>query len=151
MKIASLTLRQPWASLIAQGAKQIETRSWPTSHRGLLAIHAAKRNPPDLRALIAHEPFLSALAGLNPGDYMGKVVAVVELVDCKLITSDNIPPEPERSFGDYQTGRFMWILRSVRRLAEPVTARGKQGLWIWEVPEDIRILKDADFQDETDT
>lgn len=36
----ALTIRQPWAQLIAIGAKQIETRSWPTKHRGRIAIHA---------------------------------------------------------------------------------------------------------------
>jgi hypothetical protein len=35
-----LTLTQPWATLVAIGAKRIETRSWPTRYRGLLAIHA---------------------------------------------------------------------------------------------------------------
>lgn len=38
----ALTLHQPWASLIATGAKTLETRSWPTRYRGPLAIHAAK-------------------------------------------------------------------------------------------------------------
>jgi activating signal cointegrator 1 len=38
----ALTLTQPWASLVAAGAKQIETRSWATAHRGVLLIHAAK-------------------------------------------------------------------------------------------------------------
>lgn len=37
-----LTLTQPWATLVAIGAKKIETRSWSTSYRGPLAIHAAK-------------------------------------------------------------------------------------------------------------
>ena len=36
----ALTLHQPWASLIAIGAKTMETRSWSTSYRGPLAIHA---------------------------------------------------------------------------------------------------------------
>lgn len=40
-----LTLHQPWASLIACGVKTIETRSWPTSYRGPLAIHAGKAQP----------------------------------------------------------------------------------------------------------
>lgn len=35
-----LTLHQPWASLVALGVKTIETRSWSTSYRGPLAIHA---------------------------------------------------------------------------------------------------------------
>lgn len=37
-----LSLWQPWASLIAIGAKQVETRSWRTKYRGPIAIHAAK-------------------------------------------------------------------------------------------------------------
>src|SRR5690348_17556570 len=41
----ALTLTQPWASLVAIGAKRIETRSWSTSYRGPLAIHAAKGFP----------------------------------------------------------------------------------------------------------
>ena len=39
----ALTLWQPWASLVALGVKTIETRSWSTTYRGPLAIHAAKR------------------------------------------------------------------------------------------------------------
>jgi len=38
----ALTLTQPWATLIACGAKRIETRSWATDFRGRIAIHAAK-------------------------------------------------------------------------------------------------------------
>ena len=40
-----LTLTQPWATLVAIGAKRIETRSWSTKYRGPLAIHAAKGFP----------------------------------------------------------------------------------------------------------
>ena len=39
----ALTIRQPWASLIAAGVKTIETRSWSTKYRGPLAIHAGKQ------------------------------------------------------------------------------------------------------------
>ena len=39
----ALTIWQPWASLIACGAKQYETRSWATKYRGPIAIHAAAR------------------------------------------------------------------------------------------------------------
>lgn len=41
----ALTLWQPWASLVALGVKSIETRSWSTSYRGQLAIHAAATMP----------------------------------------------------------------------------------------------------------
>lgn len=38
----ALTVRQPWASLVALGVKTVETRSWQTKYRGPLAIHAGK-------------------------------------------------------------------------------------------------------------
>lgn len=41
----ALTIRQPWASLIALGVKTIETRSWRTNYRGPIAIHAGLTKP----------------------------------------------------------------------------------------------------------
>lgn len=41
----ALTLHQPWASFVALGMKTIETRSWSTSYRGPLAIHAGVHRP----------------------------------------------------------------------------------------------------------
>lgn len=38
----AITLWQPWASLWGSGAKEYETRSWATSYRGPIAIHASK-------------------------------------------------------------------------------------------------------------
>src|SRR3982751_1322426 len=57
----ALTLTQPWATLVAIGAKRIETRSWSTTYRGEVAIHAAKGFPRDCHELCATEPFLSVL------------------------------------------------------------------------------------------
>lgn len=45
MTARALTLHQPWASLVALGVKRLETRSWSTSYRGRLLIHAAARIP----------------------------------------------------------------------------------------------------------
>jgi activating signal cointegrator 1 len=63
----ALTLTQPWATLVAIGAKKIETRSWRTDYRGPLAIHAAKGFPAKFRNLVnwsAEEPFASVLKGV---------------------------------------------------------------------------------------
>lgn len=58
----ALTLTQPWATLVAVGAKRIETRSWVTSYTGPLAIHAAKGFPKDAQDLVLHDwEFYSAL------------------------------------------------------------------------------------------
>jgi len=39
----AITLWQPWAGFVAAGMKRMETRSWPTGHRGEVAIHASMR------------------------------------------------------------------------------------------------------------
>jgi activating signal cointegrator 1 len=62
----AITLTQPWATLVAIGAKCIETRSWATAYRGRLAIHAAKGLGPvggkrGLTELCGTEPFCSVL------------------------------------------------------------------------------------------
>lgn len=38
----ALSLHEPWASLVKEGRKTIETRSWQTRYRGPLAIHASQ-------------------------------------------------------------------------------------------------------------
>ena len=37
----ALTIKQPWASLIASGIKDIENRTWKTHYRGKIYIHAS--------------------------------------------------------------------------------------------------------------
>lgn len=134
-----LTLTQPWASLVAVGAKRIETRSWSTRYRGRLLIHAAKglagMTERAYRDLCQSEPFASALTAggfAEPADLpRGAIVAVCDLVDVQPIDLFSLPPEPERSFGQYAAGRFAWHLANVWRLPEPIAASGAQGLWTW--------------------
>lgn len=85
----TLTLTQPWATLVAIGAKKIETRGWQTSYRGPLAIHAAKGFPQWAQELCFTEPFAEALSGLlehcPPGLLhplpLGQIVAVCDLTE----------------------------------------------------------------------
>ena len=37
----ALSIKQPWASLIAHGIKDIENRTWKTNFRGRIYIHAS--------------------------------------------------------------------------------------------------------------
>ena len=141
----TLTLTQPWATLVALEAKRIETRSWCTSYRGPLAIHAAKRMPKAAISLCWDTLFRTALeaGGYRPGSSpttnsfglpLGAVIAVAVLIDIQPITLENRPTEPEYSFGDYAPGRFAWILQDVYRLPDPVPAKGRLGLWEWTSP-----------------
>jgi hypothetical protein len=148
----TLTLHQPWATLVALGAKQIETRSWPTRHRGLLAIHAAKNTPPDALAHADQEPFQSTLAQArflgSRALPAGAIVAIANLAAVHDIILDNMillvdnahipiigfPKQPELSFGDYTPGRHAWLLPQVIAHPHPNPPRGRQRLWEWSSP-----------------
>jgi len=43
MILPALSLKQPWASLIAQGKKTIETRAWGTRYRGPIVICSSQQ------------------------------------------------------------------------------------------------------------
>jgi len=146
----ALSLYQPWASLVAIGAKRIETRSWPTNYRGPLAIHAAKNCPIEAEEIALAEPFQRALreAGINfDGDEplcrvvpCGAIVAIVNLTDCRkipVILPAALVMSDEYYFGDYTAGRYAWEMEGARKLPEPVKATGRQGLWNWEPPESV--------------
>lgn len=151
----ALSLLQPYASLIAVGAKKIETRSWSTKYRGPLAIHASKKLADDQSHLCVKEPFYSILtqAGLSIrrsvviydkvwADLpLGSVIATCNLVNCINMTPEFIGRVKsakgyEIDFGVYEVGRFAWILENVQPLTEPITAKGALSLWEWEAKHD---------------
>ncbi len=90
-----LTVRQPWATLIATGRKRIETRSMPTKYRGPVLIHAGALSPsrtgwPGPNPVIGNDRsgwLIGDVIGrdglTNPRDLpLGAVIAVADLVDC---------------------------------------------------------------------
>jgi hypothetical protein len=140
----ALTIYQPWATLVAIGAKKIETRSWQTRYRGPLAIHAAlNKRFCDMKSkdyICGNDPFRSVLTEEwkdrhDPLDFMplGAIVATCSLYSCLPISHDLKAYLSARdlAFGDYTEGRFMWILENIKKI-KPVFVRGKMGLWEWE-------------------
>jgi hypothetical protein len=147
--VKALTLHEPWASLIAYGWKEVETRDWYTGYRGPLAIHAALRKPdPTENSRIV---FTLGHRGFElPPLTFGAVVCVCQLVAClpaplveykaKQLKEWFQPKhgwELERQFGNYDAGRWAWILRDVQRLDRPLAARGMRKLWDWKHPLDL--------------
>jgi hypothetical protein len=150
MKIKAISLMQPFATLIAIGAKGFETRGWSTMHRGRLAIHASARISREFKDLCNLEPFKSVLkaAGYNHWRElpMGCVIATVSVKDCQRIkewypasrqailqSGDKIAGN-EFTFGDYTPGRCAWKLSDVAKFREPIPAVGKLSLWEWNDP-----------------
>lgn len=138
----AISLLQPWASLIAVGAKKIETRSWSTKYRGPLAIHASKGFLKIIRDLCNTQPFKEVLSkfGFNVDNLpLGQIVATCNLVDCIKMTPEFIDLVKsaegyEIDFGDYAVGRYAWILEDIKPLEKPIPAKGALSIWEWEVP-----------------
>ena len=153
----ALTLTQPYASLVAILAKGIETRSWGTRYRGTLAIHAAKRFPPEARDLLGRDPFRSVLREaiadgrltLVDGELpVGAIVAVARLVHVQRFGADAYGrvrlaarrgslARYEHCFGGFNEGRYGFHLAEVRRLRTAVPCRGALGLW--DVPAALEV------------
>jgi len=128
----TLSMLQPWASLIQGGHKRLETRGWRTPYRGLLAIHAAQRRLPALTALQQLPPFQEVLADqVLPYGVLVAVCELVDIVPIEAVLADprRYSPAPyELSFGHYQPGEYAWQLAHIRPLPTPIPMKGHQGL-----------------------
>ena len=136
MKAISLT--QPWAVLVANGEKKIDTRSWRTSYRGQLAIHASKKITDEAKQKFYNDRYfgesLKKLGVTNRGMLTtGAILAEVRLVDV-VRTEDTVESlsEKEIAFGDYTPGRWAWIFDSLVAFPSPVETKGGLGLWNWD-------------------
>jgi hypothetical protein len=76
MKI--LSIRQPWASLIVHGHKDVENRTWRTRYRGPVLVHASQRAD-DVSVDEIERRFGVRLGDVQP---LGGVVGITELLDC---------------------------------------------------------------------
>ena len=103
-EMKALSLRQPWASLIAEGRKTIETRTWRTRYRGPLAIHASARPFADLPA--------------------GGILAVAWLSGCRPMTK----ADEEQACIALYDGAYAWLLANVQPVPL-ISCKGRLGLW----------------------
>ena len=128
MKVLSLT--EPYATLIKDGLKTIETRSWKTSYRGKLYIHASSTKIP--KAYKENQELMS-LVNIDDLNY-GNIICSCDLVDCIEMTDEFINDIKNNKKNDYVTGiysngRYAWILKNIEILDNPIRARGHLGIW----------------------
>jgi hypothetical protein len=125
----ALTVKQPWAGLIASGQKTIENRSRRTNFRGLLTIHAGKGICPNLGAADLdrlHREHFASSGQLPPTDRRGGFVALVQVVDCVDVeTARRLRPDQE----EFISGPWCWLLDQAMPIWVPYS-RGQLGLWV---------------------
>lgn len=131
-----LSIRQPWTSAIAFGPKRCENRTWFSSYRGPLALHAGKSKAtlklPLLRELWGGGSGPWPAISFDPAQYpLGCVLATCHMIDC-------CSPEGFRSkYADRFTashayfvdGPWCFVLARVQPLATPMPLAGQLNLW----------------------
>ena len=128
-----LSIKEPWATLIASKQKYIETRSWKTLYRGELYIHASKKQ------INNKDEKIQELLKLLPTQEMnyGKIICKCELVDCIYMDEKFINEikqnKQEYICGDYQIGRYAWILEKTELMQPKIDAKGKLNIWNFEI------------------
>ncbi len=135
----ALTIHQPYASWIVDGAKWVENRTWATGYRGPLAIHAGLSQV-ELKRLHCQ--------GTYP---LGMIVGTVDLVACESLAKmrelaaqhgddfrlPSCEPHVSRGIVDllehnHTWGPVCWILENPVRFKQPIAAKGRQGIWDWD-------------------
>lgn len=118
-----LTVKQPWATLIVEGLKKYEFRSWKTKYRGEILIHAG---------LSEEKEEMEKFKSLNMDFPKGKIIGIVNIVDCLLLDDSlnkQIISEHNVAYGNkYRTG-YAWKLDGARKIKLDKEVKGKLGLW----------------------
>ena len=119
----ALSIKQPWASLIATGKKTIEVRTWRTNYRGNLLIVSSKK----IDEMYPYKNFLRL------GLPFGKAIAIARLSDCRPMQ----PEDHRAAMCPFKAGAFSWVLENVRQIRHfPV--RGQLGFYNVELPKEIK-------------
>lgn len=150
MKVISI--KQPWASLIVQGVKDIENRTWkcPEKYIGqIILIHASSKTAGYPNELLNYEQFQS----INSNDinksfdsllHVSEIIGSVEIVDCVInhesiwaekTEINRITNEKGRSIGVRKNPTYNWVLANPILFDEPITdVKGKLRFWNYELP-----------------
>jgi hypothetical protein len=121
----AITIKNPWAELIVHAGKNIENRTWPTSYRGLIFIHASKKLDPDeigdavyfCDAMGIKSDAVTRILSPNHGYECGGIIGQAMLVDC--VSSSTSP---------WFSGPFGFVLEEIKPVPF-IPCRGSLGLW----------------------
>lgn len=124
MNMKAITIKQPWASLIVSGLKDIENRTWKTNFRGRVLIHAGKTRERQFsipKKLFADDNVYSVISEKELPQ--GTIIGSVEIVDC-------VQNHPSLWA---EKGVWNWVLANPVMFPEPITdVKGKLSFWDYD-------------------
>ena len=139
-----LSLKEPYASLIKEKIKTVETRSWETNYRGKLYIHSSQSKSP-----INNERLKSLTKNIQLNS--GHILCKCNLVDCIYMTKEYVEQMKKDNYdeyicGLYEEGRYAWILEDIVPLKEPIKAKGQLNIWnYYNELEVMELMKDIKY------
>ena len=124
-----ITLKQPWASLVAEGIKIWEFRSWKYNYRGEILIHAG---------VGVDKEAMKKVELLNLEYPQKKIIAKVTIEDCLELNDDlnkEICSSNPMVYGNKNRSGFVWKLKNAKKIDIDNTISGKQGIWNYDLDE----------------
>lgn len=134
MKYKVLSVRQPYASLLIKGIKDVENRSRKTNFRGTLLIHASSKEHDVVQKLSNYLQDGVPLIGIEKDimdhskfaegrNLYSAILGSVDIIDCV----QNHPSEWA------EKGQWHWVCANAKEFKFPIyNVKGKLGIWDWE-------------------
>jgi len=121
-----LSIRQPWAYLIVAGYKPVENRTWNTSYRGPLLIHASLGTDPE-NFMPKQREYIESAGIVIPDDNdlpRGAIVGSVNLAGVVGQQRDNSGTTASPWF----EGPYGFLMTDAVEFEKPIQWRGRLGI-----------------------
>ena len=123
----ALTIKEPWATLIIDGYKEYEFRSWKTNYRGKILIHAGKS---------LEKNQAKKFKEYNLEYNCGEIIGEADLVDCIKVTEEfdnELKKKNSLVYGNSgHVQNYGWKLENIKKYDKKIPAKGQLGLWNYE-------------------
>lgn len=122
MKVISI--KEPFATLIKDKFKKIETRSFKTNYRGEIYIHVSGKT--FAKEFLNNKYVIELSKNITPS--YGYIICKANLIDCIYMDEEFLAKikkdKQEYNLGLYEKGRYAWILNDIKPI-KPIKAKGK--------------------------
>lgn len=128
----ALSIKQPWTSLIIEGHKEYEFRTYKTNYRGKILIHASK-------TIEKHN--IKRFESLNLNYELGAIIGEAYITDCILVDDAFEQKLIKQNPLVYQNNNdkriYAWKLENIKKYDKPIYVKGMLGLWNYNDDLDI--------------
>ena len=144
----TISIKQPFASLIVEDIKDIENRTWklPEKYKGQrVLVHASAGSGNKFKINLTDEQTIAAFGSISKnaieGTFpFGAIIGSVEILDC-VINHESIWAEKTEgvlvghAFYTKEETKpiYNWVLANPIKFDKPIQAKGKLGFWDFDI------------------